>query len=1565
MSDARTISDESSPKLPWDVFPETGDDFAGYVLGDVIGKGSFGTVFRVQADPDIEWYEAVKVLHRSGEVDKQSFHEEIKRLKEIRLPGIARIHAAGEEAGFLYYCMDYVDGLTIDEYVEADNSGALFPLFIELCNIVQNLHSQNFIHLDIKPHNVMVTTTGEVRLLDFGISRRQGDPGKDGFGAGTYEFASPEQISGDAPDASMDVYALACLLYTLLTSAHPKIPFDPLKRQKPYGCFYPKAIDRSEVTRYCLSHDLIRIAEYQPLVSSRLAACVEKGLSCREMRYSTIKTFREDLQKCGVLLPVFYMGYSITPKIVLRVLNILDELSLEFAGQLQIIPVQASKDINLQMNVIVSDDKAFEHQNLIVIADTSDFSESLTQELRGQIYEQLEIEDEEAWSHSPYKSLSSYREEEAHLFYGRDREVGEFCQVVDQSPNKLFALLAPSGAGKSSFMQAGVIPFIKQSSAKELLCEFFTPRVRDIDSLRADLKLFLKKEYSQKLLIVDQFEEVFQQDSQLAGQLADIASLLRGAIEAPECTVILSLRNDFYKEYISFLDTYSLTGQFYNLPQPDAASISRMIRMPALKAHLTFEKDPGSGRGLDDLLREEAMINTESLAALSFTLDEIFQKSPKGRMSYGAYKKLGGMHGALAKRAENLFKELNLSRPQMTFHKVFHQLIQVDENKISRRLYAPYKMLAVDQDSKKLSDEFIKAKLFQVTKDKTTDRRMVTVSHEALIQQSDVGWPRLMGWLNYQRNNLQLRKRLAVAVREWQENGQAKPFLYSGYSKLGEIQQLRKSDWAFSDDENEFIRRSYKLWIRNALSIGISIIILILVSFNLWRESNNVDNLTTERNAIRADVSRLKNEADRQLENLGNLQSLKNVAQDQLRLSMIASLQQNSALPAVTGLKLLSEIHPESRNWQWGRLLYNSLPNYRMLFGHQEEILSVEFSHDPQSRYLVTSSWDNSVILWDGKSGEKKSVLNYDSKSKGDFEDARFSYDGYIVAANNDGHIYVWTIEDALKGISAKAYKLPHDRIRKLFFSRDNKYLLCCDSVGTFSIWDWQQKDFQKPLSLATHSVDLEKRLYSAVLAPDGKSVVTAGWDKTIKKWSWDGKDLGPSQIVGRHAEEIWWGEFSPDGKYYISAGKDRVAKLWDSTTFELLREFGELGERHRSDVMCATFSPDSKTLMTCSRDKKIKLWDVESGKLKSNVMSHDNYIYCVSFSEDGLRTASSSADKLINLYDSHNLEEKPLERLRHSDSVNSFDVFRSKMVTASSDGEIRLWSLGQKAMVSHTLHGDEVPRRIFFSKEDEVISSDRGGQIVVWQIDGGDWQKKKTILNEDEGDLVDLVISQDKKYIAASFTAGIKIWSLTNYQLLYNSKVDELNIENLTIYFCEDSKKLVCGDDSGRVFVFDWMKRKMISEWQHHERKVFGVRSVHSPQGERIISCSRDGRVIVSDLKGKEISSISHGVRGDAVYASMSSDGRFMATSSARNNSVFVWDIKNNLELLPLSGHEEPINQVEFFGDVIISASRDGDVKFWSSLSWKKLRSTLSTEEQKASPLSQLQKAVWIYQNN
>ncbi|MCM8542622.1 MAG: protein kinase [Lentisphaeraceae bacterium] len=1583
MSDAKTISDVSSPKLPWEVFPEQGDSFAAYTLGEALGKGSFGTVFKVQSDPDVEWFEAIKILHRSGDIDKKRFLEEISRLKEIRIPGMARIHAAGEYDGYLYYSMDYIEGQTIDDYVENCNQLEVFRLFFDLCDTVQRLHELEFVHLDIKPHNVMVNEEGQVRLLDLGISQKIGE-GKDisseGFGAGTYEYAPAEQIDGKVPNNGMDVYSLGCLLYTLLTSAHPKIPYDPIKRGKPYGKFYPKSnIEREELLKACLSLDNTDIRKHGILLNDNAVSAIMKSLALPDKRFKSVKEFKDSLEKSGVLLDSFIIGYeALASEIYSRISKAVNDISLEFSSQLQIFLVEKDRFDNFDL--ILSSNKEV-GQDVLLISNSDEVNDKFVKELRRRVFDKANnIDDEEAWEESPYKSLSSYTEKEADLFFGRDNEIIDiYSQIEKISPEEgLLAVLAPSGAGKSSFLQAGVIPYFKNEHWIPYFC---WPGLGGFSQVKVGIETFLDEEAGRKVIIVDQFEE-YLHDSEDASAVAEVLNVWSAH---KDTFVIVSLRNDFYKEYISFIEHYKLPDNFYNLPQPDEVNLAKMIKMPALKAHLTFERDPLTGKGLDEVLKDEALLNPESLAALSFTLDEIFSKSVRGRMSYSVYSELGGMHGAMAKRAESLFRSLNLRRANHAFHHVFHQLIQVDENRIPRRLHAEYDKLTSDEDSKRLTDEFIKGKLFQVTSEVGTNNRIVTVSHEALIQQNqENGWRRVMYWLNKQRNNLLIRKRLAVAVNDWVENNRQSRFLYSSYGRLKEILSLRKSGWSLGDLENNFIKQSYRAMLRNASLVFVSFVALIWISVSLWQETNTVSDLTKNINERKQEVEKLSQEANHQRKVLESLRQQEEKVKKQLsamdnynRLSLISSLQQSGALPPATAISLLSEVSQDDRNWLWGQLLYKSLPDYLMLFGHEEEVLSVQFSPDEQSEYLLTSSWDDSVKLWSGLSGELLMNLPWNpiSGDKMDFEYATFSHDGYAVGANNDGYLYLWDIEKALneKGF-ALPVKMPHVKIRKLFFSKDKKYMVCAGSEGDFSVWDWVGKKFDKPLAVGVHTDTGEEdlmRVYSAEISPDGKSIVSAGWDGKIKLWSWDGKSLNEGRVVGTHDSQIWSGTFNDDGSYYLSAGRDRVAKLWDATTFELVNEYGssqDSGE-HRSDVRSAVFSPDNRTVVTASRDKKIRFWDLKTANLIFERQIHDNIIYDISFSNDGKRFASASADQLVNLCYLENFltdNVKPGKKLFHSEPVEHFDVLTDTMATAASDGTVRIWDLYPGTLRSyfvHELKKNEFLLKSFLLSKEQVLTADSSGSIFTWKLVGEDWQKENEINKSSDVSLYDLVLSQTKDFLAASFIDGrIKIWQLSSGELVYDKEPVEM--KNPVLSFSKNSEILSVGDEEGQVVVLDWRKDSILKEWQPHSRKIFDLKVEEYEGREVIVTSSRDGSVILSDFEGDQVNMVSHGIRGDASYAAISSDSSFMVTASARDNNVFLWDLKNGIELLPLSGHEEPVSQVEFVNDdLIVSASRDGTVRLWYSLSWEQLKKTLMSNGDKTlTSQEMLQKAVRAY---
>jgi serine/threonine protein kinase/tetratricopeptide (TPR) repeat protein len=219
----------------------TGQEVGAYRLVSLIGQGGSGSVWLAErADGRFQGRAAVKLLNFSlmGRSGEERFRREGTILAHLRHPGIAHLIDAGvTAAGQPYLVLEYVDGLTIDKYC-ADHRltvPARIQLFIDVLGAVAHAHTNLVVHRDIKPANVLVSTDGQVKLLDFGIAKLL-EPTADVHPARTPEssavtrevgraltpeFAAPEQLSGGALTTATDVYALGVLLYILLTGRHP------------------------------------------------------------------------------------------------------------------------------------------------------------------------------------------------------------------------------------------------------------------------------------------------------------------------------------------------------------------------------------------------------------------------------------------------------------------------------------------------------------------------------------------------------------------------------------------------------------------------------------------------------------------------------------------------------------------------------------------------------------------------------------------------------------------------------------------------------------------------------------------------------------------------------------------------------------------------------------------------------------------------------------------------------------------------------------------------------------------------------------------------------------------------------------------------------------------------------------------------------------------------------------------------------------------------------------------------------------------------------------------------
>ncbi|MCH9651240.1 MAG: serine/threonine-protein kinase [Deltaproteobacteria bacterium] len=282
-----------------------------YQLQEKIGEGGMGVVYRgVRDDEAFQREVAVKlIVHQAmGKESRQRLGVERQILAGLDHPWIAQIFDGGTtEEGVPYMVMEYIDGKPIDVY--CDQQGLplrqRIELFRKVCSAVHCSHQNLVVHCDLKPSNILVTTAGEPKLLDFGIAKLlrqdipEGEkgPGTVGSRPLTPEYASPEQFQGRALSTVSDVYSLGVLLHKLLTGQRPETQRELQPELRVDGNFFPtRTVDQEEGG---LQGPADGSAPFSPhRLRGDLEAIVKKALRPRpEDRFSSVEQFSEDLRR--------------------------------------------------------------------------------------------------------------------------------------------------------------------------------------------------------------------------------------------------------------------------------------------------------------------------------------------------------------------------------------------------------------------------------------------------------------------------------------------------------------------------------------------------------------------------------------------------------------------------------------------------------------------------------------------------------------------------------------------------------------------------------------------------------------------------------------------------------------------------------------------------------------------------------------------------------------------------------------------------------------------------------------------------------------------------------------------------------------------------------------------------------------------------------------------------------------------------------------------------------------------------------------------------------------------
>ncbi len=744
---------------------------------------------------------------------------------------------------------------------------------------------------------------------------------------------------------------------------------------------------------------------------------------------------------------------------------------------------------------------------------------------------------------SPFKGLAAYTEDDAGNFYGREETIERYANLVAQVC--LLPIIGASGSGKSSLVQAGLIPKLRQDPKCQWQILTMRPGLNPLAALtqaiakvdRANLETIeldidLKSDphlLTQKLaqirlpqhrllLFIDQFEELFTQSDDEPTRQVFLKSLADAVSNAPNFVLVFTLRNDFLptlqndrqdNDFRQLLEQYSpqLVGSM-NREQLRAA-----ITKPVEQLGVEFEG------GLVERLLQDVGTNEGSLPLLQLVLYLLWKNVQRRKLTHECYEQIGGKEGlrnVLVNLADNVYSGFAEQGKAKEFKQVFLRLVTIgDTNKQNTRRIATRQEIDTDNKAnwQEIVEPLLKARLLKTDLNEQ-GKEIVEVIHETLIQ----SWQQLAIWIDKHRQELERIGEIEAAAIKWDRNTRAKEDLWGG-KKLKEARKFSTAAeriFPLPQVADDFLvagrRQSSK---QQRWYIGWSMVLGLLLALLVWK-------FQSRQTAI-AEASDLASDAK---------------FQPQMD-SLVAAIKAERILQGqqVSDPNVLDILHTA----------FDKFDKQNRLNGHQDSVNSVSFS--PNGKTLASGSRDKTIKLWDLASGKEIRTLSGHQEG---VNSVSFSPDGKTLASGSDDKsIKLWDLTSGKEPRTLSGHK---KRVNSVSFSPDGKTLASVSLNNTIKLWNL--------------STGAESRTLSGDREPD--------WSLSYES-DWLSFSQNPDSSVS----------FSPDGKTLASGSWNETIKLWDLATGKRLRTLSG----HQSFVNSVSFSPDGKTLASGSADKTIKLW--------------------------------------------------------------------------------------------------------------------------------------------------------------------------------------------------------------------------------------------------------------------------------------------------------------------------------------------------------------------------------------
>ncbi|WP_405601796.1 MULTISPECIES: winged helix-turn-helix domain-containing protein [unclassified Pseudoalteromonas] len=458
---------------------------------------------------------------------------------------------------------------------------------------------------------------------------------------------------------------------------------------------------------------------------------------------------------------------------------------------------------------------------------------------------------------SPFLGLSAYNPSDTHLFFGRNQSIETLLDRVSSQINfgRAFCLiLGPSGTGKSSLVNAGILPklldergyngigvvsytqldfadvhqnrlFLDLACAlldwdinthpvfeglsAQTLAEQLQYAIDDvINTIQAALnKAATQLKTPQLFLFIDRLEVLLSSPLFSNDTRSHFLSVIERLATSKAVIVFSACRNDFYPLVVEqpSLMVGKAHGAHYDLTPPNRHELQQIIRLPALTANLTFSQDPHTKTPLDEILCADTANNPDALPMLQYTLQELYlQRSDNNELLHSVYEKLGGIEGAIGKKAEEVFIGLSQAQQQQ-LKSVLSQLVTLNPDGKTITSRAARLQALTNTSQKELVQAMVDSRLF--VSHLQNQEAYFSLAHEALLRQ----WPRAKQWINDHKDALAIKSRLHHHTQQWLNEQKSNAYLLAPGKPLQEaVTLLNDNIFELDDNERALITSSLK-----------------------------------------------------------------------------------------------------------------------------------------------------------------------------------------------------------------------------------------------------------------------------------------------------------------------------------------------------------------------------------------------------------------------------------------------------------------------------------------------------------------------------------------------------------------------------------------------------------------------------------------------------------------------------------------------------------------------------------------------------------------------------------